>query len=381
MRATRTTIQCRKDNLLTADEKTLFARHLASLGLADNIWDLFGEWVIRSTPNVSFFYLKVFDDDALIGLGLLLRVKPLDLRTSYAGLRNNPVLRHVAAGLSRLSSNCGYISFRNLITSNITRPFFYGSPELANTVMNAMLLYLKNEHDADMVTVVDTLAHDDLFRSHGYTRYPSPSEASLDVARYRNVADYLAEHKNLKKHLSRRKLATMAEITRGPLSPVDIAQIRACVDSSVQVSNVNNPCQTFFETNVFDTEVYRSDKYIHIFVRIDGVIAGFHTFQVSGSEMGGVLGGFNRIYSRNTFMYERVIIASLEYALAHNIRHVHYSLIDNYTKLRLVESREECGLYFFSRHLLNRKVFDLTYQFSDLYKLSLMERAAIGKDA
>jgi hypothetical protein len=144
MRATSTTIRCRKDNLLTADEKTLFAGHLASLGLADNIWDLFGAWVFRSTPDVSFFYLKVFDADALIGLGLFLRVKPLDLRTSYAGLRNNPVLNRVAAGLSRLSSNCGYISFRNLITSNITRPFFYGSPDLANTVMNAILLYLKN---------------------------------------------------------------------------------------------------------------------------------------------------------------------------------------------------------------------------------------------
>jgi hypothetical protein len=372
-------ISCKKESVLTAEEKKIFAGHLESHGLSDNIWDLFGEWVRRSTPGVNFFYLKVYNNEELIGLGLFLKIKPVDLRSSYAGLRKNPILSKIGAGISALSNNCAYISFRNLITCNTTRPFFHRSPELAETVLTSMLTYLRNEKEAAMVTIVDTMGHDGVYLSEGFTRYASSSEASLDVAKYTDIAQYLGEHKNLRKNLARYKITSMAEVRCGLLSAEEIQQIKACFDYSVQVSNVNNPCQKFFEQNIFDTEVYTSDKYIHIFVRVDGVIAGFHTFQVSGCEMGGVLGGFNRNFSHNNFLYERVIIASLEYSIANGISRVHYSLIDNYTKLRLVESREACGFYFYSRNPMNRKVFDLTYRFNDIYKLYCMEQSVVGK--
>jgi hypothetical protein len=112
---------------------------------------------------------------------------------------------------------------------------------------------------------------------------------------------------------------------------------------------------------------------MHVLVRVEDKIAGFHTFQVCGSHMGGVLGGFNRAYSRNNFLYERVILGSLDYAITEGLTRVHYSLIDNHTKLRLVESREPCGLYFFSRNPLNRKVFQLTYRYSDVHELAALE--------
>jgi hypothetical protein len=90
--------------------------------------------------------------------------------------------------------------------------------------------------------------------------------------------------------------------------------------------------------------------------------------------MGGVLGGFNRDHSRKSFAYERVIVNSLDYAIKNNIKRIHYSLIDNYTKLRLIDSLEPCGLYFYSRNRLNRKVFELTSKFGDVYQLYLLER-------
>lgn len=165
----------------------------------------------------------------------------------------------------------------------------------------------------------------------------------------------------------------MSEVRHGPLSDRDIEQMKACVECSVEHSKVNNPCQDFFEENIFETEVFDSEKYLHILIRVEETIAGFHTFQVSGSNMGGVLGGFNREYSRNNFLYERVIVASLDYAIQNRLKRVHYSLIDNFTKLRLVGPREPCGLYFYSRNPLNRKVFKLTYPFNDICQLSLLE--------
>ena len=68
--------RCRQDTSLTEAEKSVFAGHLERHELSDNIWDLFAEWVARSTSRVSFFYLKVYLDQELIGLALFLKVKP-----------------------------------------------------------------------------------------------------------------------------------------------------------------------------------------------------------------------------------------------------------------------------------------------------------------
>jgi hypothetical protein len=246
-------------------------------------------------------------------------------------------------------------------------------------VMKSILTYLKEEKKADMVTIVDTSIHDNHYQKAGFDIYPSSSEAYFDAAKYTDISEYLNEHRSLKKNLKRKKGIITTEILQGPVSKDNQRQIKECLYCSIKESRVNTPSQQFFEDNIFETDVYNSDKYIHIFIRTDNRIIGFHTFQVSGSNMGGVLGGFNRDYSRKSFAYERVIVASLDYAIKNKIKNVQYSLADNYTKLRLVDSLEPCGLYFYSRNPVNRSVFKYTYKFNDVYELYLLEKKALLK--
>ena len=372
-------VHCKKDSSLTKEEKEVFAGHLKQEGLSNNIWDLFEEWVDKSTSKVYFFYLKVYQDDELIGLGLFLKIKPVDLRTSYSILRKNAFVNKIISVISILSSNCVYISFRNLITSNLTRPFFYGEPEMEDIIMKAILSFLKEEKEADMITIVDTSTNDIHYQKAGFDMYPSSSEAYLDATKYTDISEYLNEHRSLKKNLKRKNNIAKTEILQGPVSKSDQTQIKECIDRSIKESRVNTPSQQFFEDNIFETEVYNSDKYKHIFIRIDDRIVGFHTFQISGANMGGVLGGFSRNYSRKIFPYERVIVASLGYAIENKIKNVRYSLVDNYTKLRLVNSLEPCGLYFYSRNPVNRRVFKYTYKFNDVYELYLLEKQGLLK--
>jgi hypothetical protein len=367
-------IRCERDTSLTEAEKAAFGGHLKRHELSDNIWDLFAEWVAKSTSQVSFFYLKVYLDHELIGLALFLKIKPYDLRASYSRVRNNAYLNKLASILSTLTNNCVYISFRNLLTANITRPFFYREPELEDTIMDSILTHLKREKEANMVTILDTSMNDHHYQMAGFAKYPSSSEAWLDATKYSEISEYLNEHRSLRRNLSRRKTTATTEIQQGPMSDIDRGQIRDCLNCSVENSRINTPCQEFFEDNIFETEVFGSEKYVHVLVRVDGTIAGFHTFQVSGSNMGGVLGGFHRTYSRKNFVYERVIVASLDYAIQNQINRVNYSVIDNYTKLRLVTSLEPCGLYFYSRSPLNRLVFDSTFRFNDMHELHLLEK-------
>jgi hypothetical protein len=367
-------VRCEQDTSLTEAEKAAFAGHLKRHELSDNIWDLFSEWVAKSTSQVNFFYLKVYLDHELIGLALFLKVKPYDLRTSYSSVRNNTYLNKLFSILSTFTNNCVYVSFRNLITANITRPFFYRDPELEDTIMDSVLTHLKREKAANMVTVLDTSMNDHHYQIAGFSKYPSSSEAWLDATQYREISEYLNEHRSMRKNLSRRKSTATTEVQQGPMSDIDRDQIRDCLNCSVENSRINTPCQEFFETNIFETEVFNSKKYLHILVRIDGRIAGFHTFQVSGANMGGVLGGFHRTYSRRNFVYERIIVTSLDYAIQNQIGRVNYSVIDNYTKLRLVTSLEPCGLHFYSRSPIHRRVFDYTYRFNDIHELYLLEK-------
>jgi len=365
---------CRKATELTTGEKRVFADHLVREALSENIWDLFGEWIDRGTPEVSFFYLKVFSGEKLVGLGMLLRINPFDLRASYSRLREPGVLKTLGGLISRVSSNSVIVSFRNLITSNHTRPFFFREPDVERAAMQAMLTYLKADAEADMVTIVDTSCHSEFYREAGFDEFPSSSEAWFDVREYREVSEYLARHRSLANNLKRRRNRISVEVRQQALSAVELEQAKSCVGCSVEHSMVQNPCQRFFEENIFSTEVFRSSRYVHILVRVDGLIAGFHTFQVSGLSMGGVLGGFNRKHSRNHFVYERVIIASLDYAIKNQLRRVHYSLVDNHTKLRLIDFLEPCGLYFFSKNPVNRAVFRRTFRYNDVYALSQLER-------
>ena len=364
---------CRRDSRLTAQEKQVFAGDLERRGLADNVWDLFAEWVARSTAEVTFFYLKAHAGTDLLGLGLFAQIKPFDLRASYSRLRKGGVLDSVGALLSRLGNNCVVVSFRNLITCNHTRPFFFREPAVERAAMGAMLSHLEADRTADMVTIVDTASHQAGYRDAGFAAYPSSSEAWFDVTKYQDVAEYLATHRSLRRNLNRRQNRIAVEVRHDALSERELQQVTSCVRCSVRHSLVANPCQRFFEQHIFATEVFRSNRYLHVLVRVDGTIAGFHTFQVSGASMGGVLGGFNRELSRNNFVYERVIVTSLDLAIRTRMRRVHYSLVDNLTKLRLVDLREPCELYFHSNSPMHRAVFRRTFPYNDVHALWMLE--------
>lgn len=368
---------CKMETSLTDQEKELFRHYMDQQQLSSNIWDLFQEWIALSNSKVHFFYLKVYQDDKLIGLGLFLKIKSFDLRTSYSILRDNAFFKAIASTISLFSRKCLYVCLRNLITANISRPFFFKKIEMEGVVMNAILSYLKQEKDADLVSIIDTKDNDGHYETAGFHKFPCPSESSFNVKKYSDISEYLKKHKSLKKNISRKKNTIKPEIFTGPVSEFDKDHIKACLDCSIENSRAYQPTQKFFDDHMFKTDVFDSADYIHIVIRIDGNIAGFHTFKVSGSSMGGVLGGFNRKYSRKNFVYERIMVASLDYAIRNGLKCVHYSLIDNFTKLRLVDTFEPCRLFFYSRNPINRIAFKYAYKYSDIYQLHLLERQGL----
>ena len=132
-------IYCKEDCLLTELEKKVFVQYLDRHGICSNVWELFQQWIVLSNSRVKFFYLKVNHNEQLVGLGIFVKINPYDIRTSYSKLRKNTFLNTITPILSRLGRNCLYVSLRNLITANISRPFFYRDIEIERVVMEATL--------------------------------------------------------------------------------------------------------------------------------------------------------------------------------------------------------------------------------------------------
>jgi hypothetical protein len=136
-----------------------------------------------STVNADFFYLKVYRNNELAGIGLFLKVKPYDLSTSNSKFRNNLLLSKIISVISNISNNCVYFSF-GFLTGNLTRPFFFTHPDKETPVLRAILSRLKQDKEADMIIIMDSSHKTDIFANNGFSRYRAPSETWVDPTKY-----------------------------------------------------------------------------------------------------------------------------------------------------------------------------------------------------
>lgn len=373
-------LHCRKESVLSEEEKHVFRYDLQTRRLSADIWTLFQEWIQLSDSRVGFFFLKVYENERLIGLGMFIELNAFTPRASFAAAsKKNALLKAAVSTMDLLGKKCLYVCVQNLITVNNGRPFFFREDRNEERVMNALLSHLKSDNKPDMITLVDTADQCRYYNTEGYRSFPCPSGAYFDVRKYSRTSEYLNTHKSLKKNLSRKKGRIRVKVFSGPLPEKDMDQIKKCLSCSTKNSRALIPAQEFFDQYIFTTSIFTSSRYIHIVVRVDGHITGFHTFQVCGDVMGGVVGGFNREHLKNSFVYERIMVASLDYAIRNNIERVHFALVDNLTKLRLVNAFEPCRLFFYSRSPLQRFLFQQTYKHSDLFNLYLMEQQGLLK--
>jgi hypothetical protein len=152
-----------------------------------------------------------------------------------------------------------------------------------------------------------------------------------------------------------------------------------CLRHSIDNSKMNTPFQKIFEEKIKDTELFSSEKYLFINIRINNKIVGFTNYIISGSNMAAIIGGYNRNFTRNNYIYERLFVKSLEHAINSGITRLSYGMVDNFTKLRLTGSFDPVSMYFYSSNLILRKMIDLTEKSNDMYRLCLMEEEGIKK--
>jgi len=369
-------IHCREESVLTSEEKRRFDGFFQEHGLSEDIFIFFESLVELSTDEDRFIFVKAFAGDELVGLAMFARIARHSL---YGSL--NPRLRRSSflQTLGGVMRSTVYFSMHSVSSPGLPRSFLYTERGLEDAINEAIISWAREKRDADSVIVFDAADASEIYAGRSFVSLPFSSDSWLDVPRYQALDDYLALHKPTRKKLSRLRKRREVEIEtyRGEVPKETMQGILECLSCSYRHSKGLLPIQEFFNANLLRTALFRSERFIHFVIRVDGQILGFSTRLLCGKNLIGIIGGYNRELSDRAPVYDLMIATTLDFCIRNQYTRLVYGLVDNHTKARLMDSFREQRFYFYSRNPLLRLLIKRGYRFlsaHDLHKIDAEAR-------
>ncbi len=382
MTSSAASLRCSEADYLTEQEKAVFAGYLAEQGLAFNLWDFFTDLVHLGTAGEGFFFLKVMAGEQLVGVATVARVEPYNpYRALGSQWRRFRILEKMLR-LSRLfGRNVMYCAMSEILCANLDGPVVSVDTGWREPVKTAVARYLRAKKDAAYVVIMDAEKDKAGYLAAGFTAFPYCSSTWIDAGGYQSLDGYLAQHNRTRKKLARfkRRQEVRVEIRQGMLDEADKPALQKCLASSADNTRSVIPFQGFFDAHILDTEAYRSESYLHILVRLNGVLVGFTTFKRCGHHLGAILGGFDRAYTYDNPIYDLIMVTALEYALANGYDRIYFGILNNFTKARLTDSYEPLGFYFYSKFRLYRMLQRRLYFIWTPHELHQLEVRALAE--
>ena len=374
-RTERSSIHCREESVLTAEEKQRFSGFFQEQGISADIFLFFESLVGLSTDEHRFVFVKAFAGDELVGLAMFARIAGQSL---YGSL--NARLRKYAF-LERLGSmmrSTVYFSMHIIATPGLPRSFLYVDKGLQDAVNEAILSWAREKLDADTVIIFDAAEASKLYARNSFACLPFSSDSWIDVPRYEGVDDYLSLHKPTRKKLARfrRRRNVEVETLRGAVPEETMKGMIACLMCSYRHSKGILPIQEFYNANLLKTALFESDRFIHFVIRVDGEIAGFSTRLLCGKSVIGIIGGYNRELPGKMPVYDLMIATTLDFCIRNGYTRLVYGLVDNHTKARLMDSFREQKFYSYSRNPLLGLLMKRAYRLLSGYDLHRIDAEA-----
>ncbi len=371
-------VHCREDSVLTAEETGCFRGFFEEHGLSEELFLFFDSLVKLSTDTDRFMYVKVFDWEDLIGLGMFARIEGYSLYKSLNGdLKKHASLER----LGNMMTSTVYFSMHAVSSPGLPRSFLYTDERVEDRVNQAILSWARTKKDADTVIIFDCAGSGELYSRNGFACLPFSSDSWLDVPRYEKIEDYLAQHKRTRKNLGKfkRRRKVEVETLRGQVPEEVMQGMIECLVCSARYSKASLPIGDFLGANLLRTALFSSESFIHFVIRVDGRIAGFSTRLLCGRTLIGIIGGYNRELSGNLPVYDFMIETTLDYCIRNGFTRLVFGLVDNHTKARLMDSFREQKFYFYAGNPLLRLLLKGGYRFLSAYDLHKIDVAAREK--
>lgn len=332
---------------LTDDDKAIFNDYLKSLGLDNNIWDVFVCLFKASTKSTKPLLLKAYQNRELIGVTIVIKC------TRYGkALFNNKFLSGIINSLN--IPFFLWIKF-GCCMDMMSNPGFVKDPEKADEVFQEMASYLKKN---SILTIVnDYTKNAKLYRKASIL--PALPHALINSSEMTSGQDYLAHHKNIKRKLRvfRKKGGEYNRVAH-KLTKEQIDSMKKCFLSTVEKSVFYLPYQDLYLNAAIETSKTYIDNVYYFIATINHEFIGYQAALLTGDHLNALHGAFDRNLKSTYHAYDILFVNMTEFAIENKLNIIDFGAVLNETKRKMINSTIDMSYFIFSKYSIVQWFFN-----------------------
>jgi hypothetical protein len=326
------------NNPLDPSEKKCFQKHLAILGLNENIWDLYKSFQGTASIYTKPILMKLVINDITAMASYMVKCydygKTLINSSVFASVVKKlkiPVYVWMRAGIAAESfSNPGFMNLN------------FDEEGLERFIQKII------KHHFLFIFIHDFAANQKKYPTSIILPYVDEGIVFADA--YNTTEDYIAQHKNIRKKIKKyRKTGGIIDIVSGKVDPSDRAEIKKCVESTAEKSVFKLPFQENYAKMCQAAASIENKNIVHFICRIKNQFTGYHTFIRLNHQIRCINGAFNRNLPTTNHAYENMILEVVAYCIQHDISTIYFGPVLNETKRRMMNGFEPTYLYVYSK--------------------------------
>jgi hypothetical protein len=323
---------------VTPDEQQLFASDLARLGLDEIAWLVLNGTLSVATVGSVPKALRGYCNGKLVGVAYIIEGRhygqSLFAHTVWAKLLDwlaLPICIWLRFGvLTDGAANPGFVA------QGIARPEF---------VARALTFLRQRYLLGGVVEGVGELS------AGSFAAFPFCDYGMIDLHNIAHAEELFPDSKNLKRKLNKfRNKGGEIRIIEGALSPVLRDAAISCLNSIQAV--LVSPFQDNYNNMVLCAAAHSTPRILHFVATLEEECVGYHTFAHCGNSLYCLSGAFDRTRHTNYHAYENLIMATIHHALEHGLHNIHYGMVVNETKAKMMSRFAPIQQRYFARFAL-----------------------------
>jgi hypothetical protein len=321
---------------IASAEAEIFQMDLQGLGLDETVWQILNSSVMTSTADSMPQVLRAYDDrNRLIGVAFFVecrRVNKYLLPQRWLGnmLDSIPVPMFF------------WVRYTSLVDA-ISNPGFVAAGIDRSEFTTAAIDYLKSVYLYGGI-----IDRHDVISTASPVNFPFCDAGIVDLRGINNIESWLEQHKNLKRKINKFKNKNGCILTLRGAMPTEVSTVALRLLNGVE-GLVAAPFQDNYPNMAIAACELPTEKLLHIVAKLDDRMVGYQSFAISGQTLWCLSGIFDRDLHTTYHAYENIILASIEFAISHNLEQIEYGPILNPTKLKMMNSYRACTQHYYYR--------------------------------
>jgi len=332
---------------LSEREIRIFDEFLQHQNLNANIWGVF-ESLFNSKVSGSIpLIVRVYKNSSLCGCAIIIKC------SKYGrSLFNNRFF-------SNLMDSFGipfylWIKF-GCCMDMMSNPSFVRDIEKADEIYSAMADFLKRN---SFLTIINDYTSNS-YLYPGSSILPALPHALIDVSDFKEIQDYIKQHKNIKRKLNGfRNKGGSFEIISKKLSNEQLNHLQKCFISTSENSVFYLPYQKLYLNSAINTSGTELNEVYYFIAKMNGDFLGYQAAIKSGTNLNALHGAFDRTRKTNFHAYDLLFVQMTEFAIDNRLLLIDFGAVLNITKQRMVNRTIDMSYFLFSKYRIVQWLFN-----------------------